>query len=235
MKRYIDSKLINFVTRGFRKNQDQLLKKMVSISSFNYLMNNLNGGLALPYNIWSISPSAMMTIVNHILINDVKTIVEFGTGISTIFLNNLSKKNKLGLKIISIDHDENWQKTIREKYGVDDVTFIHCPLTSKMSFEGNEYHWYDINKLQGIEKETVDFIIIDGPIGSQSPYERAGAFEFFKSELSRKSFSCFLDDTNQGPLKHVMAAYLPNATFYGEFGMAGAGVKYEIDPVLFVK
>lgn len=235
MKRYIDSKLINFVTRGFRKNQDQLLKKMVSVSSFNYLMDHLSGGKVLPYNIWSISPSAMMVIVNHILINDVKTIVEFGSGISTIFLNNLSKKNKLGLKIISVDHDENWQKIIKEKYEVDEVTFVHCPLSTKMTYEGNEYQWYDVTKLNGIQKESIDFIIIDGPIGSVSPYERAGAFEFFKSELSRPSFSCFLDDTNQGRLRDVMASYLPEARFYAEFGIAGSGVKYEIDPVLFVK
>lgn len=235
MKRYIDSKLINFVTRVFRKNQDQLLKKTISASCHSYLTNHLSGGLVLPYNIWSISPPAMMLIVNHILINNVKTIVEFGSGISTIFLHNLSEKNKLGLNIISVDHDANWQGIIRDKYGAGSVNFVHCPLSTAMSFEGNAYQWYDVSKLAFIEKNNVDFVIIDGPIGNKSPYERAGAFEFFKAELSRESFSCFLDDTNQGDLRAVMASYLPEAKFYGEFGIAGAGVRYEIDPVLFVK
>jgi hypothetical protein len=235
MKKYLATKIENIFTRGLRNNHDQVLKKMVSTSSYNYLMNNLSGGMVLPYNIWSISPPAMMVIVNHILINNVKTIVEFGTGVSTIFLNNLSIKNNLNLKIISVDHDLNWQNIIKEKYKVDGVEFIHAPLASVMKFKGNEYNWYDVSKLNAINKSEVDFIIIDGPIGTQSPYERAGAMEFFINEKNRANFSCFLDDINQGVLKDVMSYYFPYAKFYSEFGIAGSGLLYEIDPVLFIK
>jgi hypothetical protein len=78
IKTYLDLKLTNFFERAFRKNKEQILQKIVSASSYNYLMQHLSGGLALPYNTWSISPQGMMVIINHILINNVKTIVEFG-------------------------------------------------------------------------------------------------------------------------------------------------------------
>lgn len=235
MKKNSFSFINNFYTRIYRNKGDQVIKKMISTSSYNYLMNNLSGGMVLPYNIWSISPTAMMVIINHILINNIKTIVEFGTGVSTIFLNNLSIKNNLDLNIISVDHDLYWQNIIRNRYKADRVDFIHAPLTTVMKFNGNEFNWYDVSKLNGINKSNTDFIIIDGPIGNKSPYERAGAMEFFKNVKDKSTFSCFLDDTNQDALKDVMCYYFPDAKFYTDFGIAGSGLLYEIDPVLFLK
>lgn len=232
---FFDLKLTNFFERSFRKNKEQLFKKIISTTCYEYLMTNLSGNLVLPYNAWSISPQGMMVIVNHILVNDIKTIVEFGTGISTVFLNNLSIKNNLNLKIISIDHDAKWQSIIKEKYKANGVEYICCPLISKMNFKGNEFLWYDINALQKIDKQKIDFVVIDAPIGSLSNYERAGAFEFFKQEFTRPNFSCYLDDTNQPPLKEIMLHYFPTAKLYNNFSIAGLGNVYEIEPVLFTK
>ena len=156
IKTYLDLKLTNFFERAFRKNKEQILQKIVSASSYNYLMEHLSAGLALPYNTWSISPQGMMVIINHILINNVKTIVEFGSGISTIFLNNLSLKNNLDLKIISVDHDATWQNTIKEKYNVSAVEFIACNLNNTLKFKDNNYLWFDGEALKHIKKETID-------------------------------------------------------------------------------
>jgi len=235
LSKYMDLKLTNFFERGFRKNKEQILQKIVSASAYDYLMNNLSGNVVLPYNTWSISPQGMMVIVNHILINDVKTIVEFGTGISTVFLNNLSIKNNLNLKIISIDHDAEWQKIVKEKYGAKNVEYIHCPMTSKLKFKKEEFFWYDLDILKNIDKQKVDLMIIDGPVGSNSFYERAGAFEFFKDKLHQNNFSCFFDDTGDAPLKEIMQHYYPNAKFYPTFSIAGLGNKYETEPVIFTK
>lgn len=235
LSKYMDLKLTNFFERGFRKNKEQIFKKIISASAYDYLMNNLSGELVIPYNAWSISPQGMMVIINHILVNDVKTIVEFGTGISTIFLNNLSIKNNLDLKIISVDHDAAWQKKIKEKYNATNVEYITCALNSKMKFKNEEYTWYDISNLQKIEKQKVDFVIIDAPIGNNSLWERAGAFEFFKQELNRSKFSCFLDDTNQTKLKEIMLHYFPDAKLYADFSIAGLGNTYEAEPVIFIK
>lgn len=217
------------------KIQGLILQKISSGASFNYLMNNLSNGLIIPYTSWGISPRTMMVIINHILINDIKNIVEFGSGTSTIFLNNLSKKNNLSLSITSVDHDQNWQKNIKEKYNVDHVNFVYAPLNNAMKFKSSKFNWYATEALKGIDKLNVDFIIVDGPIGENSPYERAGAFEFFKSELNRKNFSCLLDDTNVKACKEIMNHYCPGAQDYSEFCISGAGIKYGIEPVLFRK
>lgn len=231
----MDLKLTNFFERAFRKNKEQIFKKIVSASSYEYLMNHLSGDLVLPYNAWSISPQGMMVIVNHVLVNNVKTIVEFGTGISTVFLHNLSVKNNLGLKIISVDHDAAWQKTIREKYKAEQVEYIQCPVNRKMKFKNKEFLWYDEAPLKGIDRQKTDLVIVDAPIGTGSPYERAGAFEFFKDELSRKNFSCYLDDTNAAALKEIMLHYLPSAKIYPDFSIAVHGSAYEAEPVIFTK
>jgi len=235
LSKYLDLKLTNFFERAFRKNKEQIIKKIVSASSYDYLMNHLSGDMVLPYNTWSISPQGMMLIVNHILVNDVKTIVEFGTGISTIFLNNLSIKNNLNLKIISIDHDANWQNLIKEKYKAEHVEYISCDLNKIVKFKSKEFLWYDHNALKHINKQKTDLLIVDAPIGSKSDYERAGAFEYFKDEFERKNFSCYLDDTNHPPIKEIMQYYFADARFYADFSIAGLGSSYEIDPIIFAK
>lgn len=235
LSKYLDSKLTNLFERGYRYNKQSIDNKIVSASSYDYLMNNLSGGLTLPYNTWSISPVGMMVIINHILINDIKTIVEFGSGISTIFLHNLSIKNGLGLKIISVDHDANWQQIIKMKYKVDSVKFIASPLDFQMRFKDTSYNWYNLEDLKIIDRKTTDFIIVDAPIGKTSQYERAGAFEFYKEELNRTNFSCYLDDTNFPPLKEIMNHYCQNVKFYSNFGIATSGNMYETEPVIFTK
>lgn len=233
--RYLDEKLINFFERGFRKNREQLLRKAISASSYNYLMSELSGGLVLPYNAWSISPQGMMTIVNHILVNDIRYIVEFGTGISTVFLNNLAIKNKLDLKIISVDHDEAWQNSIKNKYNVTRVDFVCAPLSGQMSFKTHSFPWFDTAALSVIDRSLTDLVIIDAPIGNSNPYERAGAFEFYRNELKRANFSCYMDDSNDLPLREVMSFHYPDARFYPNFSIAGAGRVYEAEPVIFTK
>lgn len=232
---YLDTKLTNFFERGFRKNKEQILKKIVSAASYDYLMNNLSGNIVLPYNSWSISPQGMMVIVNHILVNDVKTIVEFGSGISTIFLNNLSIKNNLNLKIISVDHDAAWQNSLKTKYKADQVEYLQCPLNTRMKFKDIEFLWYDADALKKIDRQKTDLVIIDAPIGNKNIYERAGAFEFFKQEFGRSNFSCYLDDTNNPPFKEIMKHYFPEARFYPDFSIAGLGNTYEAEPVIFTK
>lgn len=235
LSKYLDLKLTNLFERAFRKNQEQILKKIVSSASYDYLATHLSGGMVIPYNAWSISPQGMMVIVNHILINDVKTIVEFGTGISTVFLNNLSVKNNLDLKIISVDHDAKWQSIIRDKYKATQVSYICAPLTSRMSFGQHAFSWYDLDALKTIDKKKTDFVIVDAPIGSGSLYERAGAFEFFKEELGNSHFSCYLDDTNQAHFAEIMLHYFPDAKMYPNFAIAGLGKQYEVEPVIFTK
>jgi hypothetical protein len=233
--RTVDNSTGRIASRIIDKIQGIILQKINSQASYNYLMNHLGNGMIIPYNSMSISPRAMMVIINHILINDIKTIVEFGSGISTIFLNNLSKKNNLSLNITSVDHDGSWQKKIKEKYNLEQVKFIHAPQKGVIKFKGSDFIWYEQTAMGGIDKSAVDFVIIDGPIGEKSLYERAGAFEFFKSELNRKSFSCLMDDTNFKELKEVMAQYCPQATVYQDFSIYIPGNKYNIEPVLFAK
>jgi hypothetical protein len=230
-----DKTIGKILTRYLNRSENLMLQKSVSAAYYNNLLTNLSNGKVLPYNSMSISPSAMMLIVNHILIHDIKYIVEFGTGISTIFLNNLSKKNNLDLKIISVDHDADWQKKIKENYDLEFIEFVHAPLINNSKFRESEHKWYNMDKLNSIEKSKVGFVIIDGPLGAESPFERAGAFNFFKDELNRPDFSLLLDDTNLPELEKIMEFYCPGSRKYNGFTVFGKGFKYYVDPVLFTK
>lgn len=177
----------------FNKQEEVLGKLNLSFFQFNTY---------LPYSKSSLNYSSISYLLNDITINNRKNVIEFGGGISTVYLAKLAKSKKNELKIITIDHDKGWisiLKEILEKEGVSDyVTLIHSPLVeSEKSFENNK--WYDekiiIESIKGIE---FDLVIVDGPLAFTRDIElsRYPALPFINNYLSERN-AVFLDDTNR--------------------------------------
>jgi predicted O-methyltransferase YrrM len=71
-------------------------------------------------------------MLNDIVINDRKSIIEFGSGLSTIMIGRLIKKNGLDTRVLPVEHDEEWMKALagilkNENTG-DAVTLLHARL-----------------------------------------------------------------------------------------------------------
>ncbi|MFZ2900365.1 MAG: hypothetical protein WA004_17170 [Saprospiraceae bacterium] len=153
-----------------------------------------------PWTSSSISPSTANYIVNDILINERKKIIEFGSGLSTIIIGRFLKKFDNDSTLFSVESDEKWIETLqsfidRENLG-HHIQFIHAPIkNSPYSFKSHTA-WYDSQcieeKIEGIK---FDMVIVDGPQGFLS-YSRYGALPFIKKHLNPK-FSILLDDTNR--------------------------------------
>ncbi len=68
----------------------------------------LNNDPYLPFSEFSLRPSHLVRVFNELVLNDRRLVIEFGSGISTILLGRLIKKNNLNTKVVAIDHDVNW-------------------------------------------------------------------------------------------------------------------------------
>jgi hypothetical protein len=91
--------------------------------------------LSGPYLPWSraaLAPSAIATILNDIIINNRQVIVEFGGGISTIYIARLLAKHNSG-KLITVEHDLDWLKILQDMLDAEKiserVSLVHAPLT----------------------------------------------------------------------------------------------------------
>lgn len=171
---------------------------MIAMLSLNKIIKTY-----LPWSDSAIRPVVLQKIINDIILNNRKTIVECGSGISTLYIAKILKSNSAENGMIySIDHDEEWIK-ILQKYIYDleidsNVKLIHAPLKPfKNDFKS--VHWYDqVILTNEIKSTNIDQLIVDGPPAYNKviEYSRYPVISFFKEKLSN-NFSVFLDDTDR--------------------------------------
>ncbi len=88
-----------------------------------------------------------------------KLILECGSGLSTLLLGAIAKKNNI--KIVSLEHMDNWAEKVEKelsKYHLNNNQVLVCPLV-----DYGDFVWYKYNELSDQE---IGLCICDGPPGS---------------------------------------------------------------------
>jgi predicted O-methyltransferase YrrM len=142
-----------------------------------------------PMRVWAASPDVGVVLFNEIIDAKARTIVDFGSGVSTLIsayaIQAHAGENLGGAQIYSFDHEsEFFGKTRRTlaRHGVEDlVTLVHAPL-KKQECDGEMFEFYDPAKLDEIDK--VDVLFIDGPHGSKGILDRYPALPLVFDKLS---------------------------------------------------
>lgn len=173
------------------------------IFSQNLLSPLINGHPYLPFTYASVDFHSLSILMNDILINQRKSIIEFGSGISTFLIGRLIKLNGISAKLYSVESDEDWCKLLRKNVlseKLDDVIEVICaPLEDIDMLRSHNLPWYSTivldEKLKGI---TFDMVLVDGPNAYQVGLERSRfpAYFYMKDKLQTK-FSLFIHDSNR--------------------------------------
>ena len=166
--------------------------------------------LGLPYLSWpgsAIAPSGLITVLNDIDINSRTTVLEYGSGISTLYIAKILQKH--GGKLVSIDQDEGWSNIVRswiEDAQLEDVaSLVVAPLTQCSHAVGN-LSWYDEEVVaNAIIGRSIDCILVDGPTAYESGKELARYPALpVTYELMSERCSIFLDDINRPGEKEIV-------------------------------
>jgi len=203
--------------------------KIEDTYALNLLQPLINGYPFLPFSGSSLRPFCLTHILNDIMVNQRKNIIEFGSGISTIIIGRLIKKNCLDAELLSVEHDENWVGTLKEilkNEKVDDVIkVIYAPLKKcKIAIDNNE--WYSIDVLNKATKnKKFDMVIVDGPPAWEKPkaIARYPAVPFISNKLTDK-FSIYLDDAVRMGEQAVLRMW--EAEYGVKFNIAGKTLAY---------
>lgn len=202
--------------------------KLDDIYSLNLLQSLLVGFPFLPFTGSSIRPFCLLHLINDIIINNRKNIIEFGSGISTVMVGRLIKTNRLNATVLSVENDLDWVKELRrilEKENLSGiVTIIHAPLTAcKLGLDNNQ--WYDLNVLNKKVNDQFDMVVIDGPQAWEVGKERARFPALpFMSKRMLDSFSIYLDDANRVGERSVLDIW--KEMYEIEFRFAGGTLAY---------
>ncbi|MFD2515638.1 class I SAM-dependent methyltransferase [Pontibacter locisalis] len=149
----------------------------------------------IPHNSSSIDFLSLSLILNDIVINRRKSIVELGSGFSTIVIAKLIQINNLSCKFLSIEHDPEWiilQKELLKNEGLEGIVEIQLmPLISG---------WYCEKFIANINKSPgfIDCLIVDGPPAYSKEIEdsRRPALYKLNESLAVNSF-ILLHDTDR--------------------------------------
>jgi hypothetical protein len=145
----------------------------------------------------------LTVILNDIIINQRKNIIEFGSGISTLAIANLIKKNNLECNFISVEDNNEWFNYISSFLSRNDlqknVKIIYAPLEkNNLALENNL--WYSPQALKDNIKMNLkfDLAIIDGPAAWKPEIQlsRFPAVPYLINFLAEE-FSIYLDDTDR--------------------------------------
>ena len=181
-----------------------------------------------PWSAWTMHPSAILTVVNDILINGRSTVVECGAGVSTLYVAKALSMR--GGRLISFEADQAWAERIRGQ--VDDlglrgsVELIHAEL-SEWSTRERQYLWYT-EKLVRESLESappVDLLVVDGPPGSVCHHARYPAVPVIRPYMNDR-YAITLHDINRRQEQEIVDLWRQeiDATFVNDY--LARGVSY---------
>ncbi len=160
----------------------------------------------VPKSSYSMSPVALLHVINEIVINNRRVILELGTGVSTVYIAKVAKDLGLELEIVSIDENPDWQNTIGgylKKLGCEDIVrFCHSDID-----EASDCGWYQEDVLSELFVKNsfrFDCIIIDAPSTHDHVSARSRAIPFLMdSGFIQEEYAIYLDDTYRNAEKKI--------------------------------
>lgn len=199
-RRYISAKLDSVIER---------VAERAAVRTLNYLYPHLEGLITVHAMLagsaplprlrgWALGGDSLGIIFRRIASLTRPTVLEFGSGCSTIALARLLSKH--GGRLVSIEHDEQFAAALGhrlESEGTSSAVTLHCvPLVPTVDCPADRsILTYDFSLLPTVDW---DCAIIDGPIGSIDSLTRLGPLTWVADHLvDRHAKTVFLDDANR--------------------------------------
>lgn len=132
-------------------------------------MNQLPS-LNIPFVPWTNAaarPSAVHYMLNEIVVNGRRNVLELGSGISTLYMAWILALH--GGTLLTVDHDENWLRIVERYIRQMDlpegtVRFCHAPIKVYEAGRLGDLPWYDPTAvLAAVEGTSFDMMVVDGP------------------------------------------------------------------------
>lgn len=112
---------------------------------------------------WAASPDFLLEAVREIERMRPETVLETGSGASTIIIGLYLKKAGRG-KLISLEHSSEYYRKTKEMVDLHElgahVDLVYAPL-AEVSIDGKHWNWYDLESVD--LSGSIDLIVVDGP------------------------------------------------------------------------
>ena len=185
-----------------------------------YAMLRPDGALPALFEEWAIGADLAAHLVRHVFRRRPSTIVELGSGSSTVILAMACERVGHG-HVLAIEHDQKYATRTADMVasaGLSDwVTIAVAPLENQ-SIGDRTYPWY---RLEDVDvPEQIGMLLVDGPPGSTGPEARFPAVPMLRDRLDENSV-VFLDDARRDDEAGIVRRWCE------EYGLAlAAGIRF---------
>jgi predicted O-methyltransferase YrrM len=148
-----------------------------------------------PLREWAGSPDFLLELFREIKIRKPATIVECSSGASTLVAARACQLNGAG-HVYSLENASEFAMRTRrmiENAGLQSwATVIDAPL-KRYTLQDRHYDWYSIDQLR---IDTIDMLVVDGPLGRLNEQARYPAAPLLFSRLSERAI-VLVDDADR--------------------------------------
>jgi len=161
-----------------------------------------------PMTGWAATPELSAFLLKTIQKYRPATIVEIGSGITTLISGYSLEKFNIDGKIISFDHDPLFaSKTVDEikLHGLSDKAEIRVAPLEKVTIENKEWLWYSTDKIKF--DQSIDLVVVDGPPVKTQKNARYPAMPMLYKYLSENAV-VIVHDTNRSEETAIINLWL---------------------------
>ena len=150
-----------------------------------------------PFGGWAIGGECAHLLVSVVLIKRPVSIVEAGSGLSTLLMAHALESLGGDGHVVSLEHDKLWlekSQAMVDEHGLSSrVRIVHAPIVDVRLGE-DVFPWYDLSSAD--LPDSIDLLFIDGPPESTGPLARYPALPLLFERLPVGA-SVVMDDASR--------------------------------------
>jgi hypothetical protein len=138
-----------------------------------------------PMGGWAASPDLLVLILDEVLTVRPRTVVECGSGTSTLLLALLAEQQGLDMRIVALEHLERFKadtEAALARHGVAHRAEVRLAPLTPTSLPDHETLWYDESALADLE--DIGILVVDGPPTATGPLVRYPAIPLMRDKLA---------------------------------------------------
>ncbi|MDI6910722.1 class I SAM-dependent methyltransferase [Nocardioides sp.] len=176
-----------------RKERDHVAKRVQDITNL-FDMVPIRAGIP-PLGLWTASADLLVELVDRFVETRPATVVEGGSGVSTVVLALAAREHGIATRIVALEHDPEWAESTRRllaRHGVAEYAEVRVAPLGPTSLADHHTPWYDESALADLSE--VGLVLVDGPPEGTGPRARYPMVPLLHDRLAR-TCTIVVDDT----------------------------------------
>jgi len=176
-----------------KKERDHHAKRTQDIVNL-FSMVPIKSGIP-PLGLWTASADLLVELVDRLVSERPATVVEGGSGVSTVVMALAAKEHGIPVRIVALEHQPAWAEHTRAmlaRHGVAEYAEVRVAPLARTSIAEHETPWYDEAALADLS--DIGLLLVDGPPEGTGERARYPMVPLLKDKLAHRC-TILVDDT----------------------------------------